>query len=887
MFQKYVHQQLDRVKACPQAAMLSQEVYAKFEERLNIICKVVSKSTMLKYMAEELSGENPFASVPALIPEEQKKKAKDSIKEKLDSGVMTLPAPLTDILDLRLNSVTNAFLEMISRIDENRVEICNALTDGKLYTKIEDIQFSAGDTHNHGRSVAILQTDVGKLVYKPRNLCINEQLYFLVERFFPEFVGIPKCIAFEGDFGVCEFIEKKRAEGEEEAKQFWYALGGLTAFIKMLNSIDMHFENILCSGTKPYLIDLETLLVPAKNSRGYQPCFVSLMPARRTEIEISPLINTSESGCAPVVNGKKVTVTQYLSDYKKGYHDAYTRIVSHREEIAEIIRSFPEHMAVRVLIRSSLPYVQNMMRLYHHSALESEKSYQEATAILSEIFHNSIPKDGEKIADSEVRQILHGDIPYMYTYVKSCFLFSDGEEVYFGMFDKSASENVLGILYSMNEKDELFDLTFIERAIRQYPEQFSDIETPENTSPERTEMPLPAKTALQEAKNLFEELYALHIPAPDGKLLWGSMSPEDCSFSFCGAGFATGMTGIAVFTAAYAYVSNDDHTRTLADTIMQETISSLETSLEKTISKNNASEYSIDLGEASGVGGILTGLALLRQYAPQSKLDELQKKWIELLSAIDFSKCDSSDRISGLTGLLTTLCRFAEYRHETDIIRKVADRLLELKTLEYHEKTLWKTISDKERPISGAGHGHAGIAQALFAVANVLDDEKYIPAAEEALSFEYDIYEKYAGKFGTWADLRSYPPEKYMNGYCSGAPGIGIMMERIQKIGTASKMVKTLSQLAGKSVDALPLNVRDHLCCGNSSIVEYYLSTDRIDTAGKVLGAIYDRKLKENSYRYMSYDRNNGVTPSLFYGIGGIGYEMLRYAFPDKILSLF
>ena len=28
-------------------------------------------------------------------------------------------------------------------------------------------------------------------------------------------------------------------------------------------------------------------------------------------------------------------------------------------------------------------------------------------------------------------------------------------------------------------------------------------------------------------------------------------------------------------------------------------------------------------------------------------------------------------------------------------------------------------------------------------------------------------------------------------------------------------------------------------------------------------------------------------TPSMFYGTAGVAYEMLRYAFPDKIQSLF
>lgn len=45
---------------------------------------------------------------------------------------------------------------MLCRMDKHKEEISSALLGGKTYTKITDIELSAGDTHNHGRSVVIL-----------------------------------------------------------------------------------------------------------------------------------------------------------------------------------------------------------------------------------------------------------------------------------------------------------------------------------------------------------------------------------------------------------------------------------------------------------------------------------------------------------------------------------------------------------------------------------------------------------------------------------------------------------------------------------------------------------------------------------------------------------
>lgn len=125
-----------------------------------------------------------------------------------------------------------------------------------------------------------------------------------------------------------------------------------------------------------------------------------------------------------------------------------------------------------------------------------------------------------------------------------------------------------------------------------------------------------------------------------------------------------------------------------------------------------------------------------------------------------------------------------------------------------------------------------------------------------------------------------------MHGYCSGAPGIGIMLEHIKRSGFVNETVEKLADYARESVDRLPLNARDHLCCGNSAIAEYYLTVGDPDAAGRVLGAMVDRRKKEGTYRYQAYKFHNGLIPSLFYGLSGVGYEMLRYAFPEKILSI-
>ena len=892
MFEKYINEQTDRVKNCPQAKMLCDDVYTSFEKKLRIIVETVTKSTVTKYISEEAAADNPFAAVPGLITDEQREKAVSALKNRLAGGEFSFPEQLTDILSLRLGNVTDAFLEMLSRMDENREAVCAALTNGRAYTRIEDVTLSAGDTHNCGRSVAILHTDAGKLVYKPHDMRGDEQIRLLADRFFPDIVGIPKCISFGDSFGVSEFIEKRRAEGEQEARKFWYDLGGMTAFVKILGSTDMHIENITCCGAKPYILDLETVFSPVMKNEAFEyvspelnmlrlssPCFSGILPCCVSDREISVLMNTDESGCAPQVNGKNVNVTQYLDELKNGYDAVYKRALSERENIAAAVRAFPQRLSVRTVLRATRDYSEYMKKLYHHTALSSNESKAQTNDLLVKILCHKSRAD-INAADIEAEQLERGDIPYFYTFADSRSLFSDGKEIAADVFKKSAAEHLLDNLYAMDDMNEQFDLTLIERAVRQYPKNPEPDK--ESDLPVRTQTPLSEETAFGEAGNLLEDVRSLSIPLPGGKIIWGCIDQGNSSFRFCDAGSAMGLTGIAVFAAAYAYVSGDERSRSFSDRIVSEAAEELNRMYEYLSSVDFSSDYMLSPGEYEGIGGIITVLELLRRYSPKKELEDFCGKIGFLLGKINFSEYYSSDRVTGIAGLVSAMCRSPLFRNEREIIRRASDRLIEMKTLDYNGKTLWKTLPGIQRPISGAGHGAVGIAEALFAAADVLGEEKYISAAKDALDFECEVYEKYFSKFGTWADLRTYPPNGYMHGYCSGAPGIGIMLERMKDSG--GDKVKKLTEYARSAADSLPLNLPDYLCCGNSAVAEYYLTVGDRESAGKVLGAMYDRRNKDGGYRY--YGLHTGKTASLFYGVSGVGYEMLRYAFPEKIISV-
>lgn len=196
---------------------------------------------------------------------------------------------------------------------------------------------------------------------------------------------------------------------------------------------------------------------------------------------------------------------------------------------------------------------------------------------------------------------------------------------------------------------------------------------------------------------------------------------------------------------------------------------------------------------------------------------------------------------------------------------------------------LWKTIPGKEHPISGAVHGMMGIAEAFTLADRILGTDRYAEEAGEALAFEAESYRE---RTGDWPDLRLPGNNKTSRGNCYGAEGIGIILNRLREAQDLIETAGKMAVRAEKAVRRHPDYNLDHLCCGNMSAAEYYLETGDRTAAGLRLAQVIRSKEINGFYRLgtAGFRPNHNVT--LFYGLAGIGYELLRYAFPQRFPSV-
>lgn len=130
---------------------------------------------------------------------------------------------------------------------------------------VTSIRLGIGDRHRGGKSVAIVTfSNKSTIIYKPRNLSIDKHFGELIN-YINKSLNIdlisPQVILRE-DYGWAEYIDYKECNSEIEVQQYYFRIGCLLSILYTLEATDFHYENIVCNGAFPVLIDLESFFSP-------------------------------------------------------------------------------------------------------------------------------------------------------------------------------------------------------------------------------------------------------------------------------------------------------------------------------------------------------------------------------------------------------------------------------------------------------------------------------------------------------------------------------------------------------------------------------------------------------------------------------------------------
>ncbi len=878
--------------------------------------KELSSHVLKAMMVEIISKENPLVKFDfELSTAQQRGNAIAEVKRQLSCGERSFPPLLTEKLGLAVSFAERHLNEMYDRLNENREVISKELFGGGQIQSILRIEGYAGDLHNGGRCTLIIETDRGKLLYKPHDCRGDVFFREIVEKYMPDTAIIPKCAAFGDEYGFCEFITASPTNTRESAARYYERFGRLSALFHALGSCDFHLENIMAVGEYPAPIDLETILTPKfrnvydkalfdeppEDGGSFQSDFneslyiSGILPVFTDNRELSPLLSKEDKNKAMPVSadGEKLTADIYLSEYLRGFETGYRGIMTIRSELKEMLDNFTD-IHIRRLMRNTNDYMKFLRRSSMPDKLASREAQDTITEILLKGAESTGIDNVAAMANVEAAALKRGDIPYFYVLGGGCDLMSDGKCAVPEYFEKSPVDYAKSRLDRMSEAELDFELDIIKHSFELRQEIVPERRPPkiEMENIDSADEIRSAADALNEARGIFRNLAENAVTAPCGERNWLDINDKG-QLAVSEPRLMKGTFGIGVFMAAYYAVTDDDHEKEEALGLIRDIFKSSAYYADSLKKARKLSPKNVNIG-LSGIGGVLTALALIYRYTKLDEFAGFADNIIKSLNKLKLDEITGSDMIGGPAGAIMPLCIFPEYsNNETakKLIGIFADKLLELQTLEYEDLKLWDTLG-KNRPISGAGHGMAGIGAALCKAGTLLDAPRYFKAAADAFDYEHHIYSE---KLGTWPDLRELPADHAMHGYCSGAPGIGLMLlsVRDRKDKCCAEYECDLDR-AINAVLSHPFLYRDHLCCGNSASVDFLTELYAVtederykEAARGLLSKMVRRKNMTGGFSFMTPEYRPHITANLFYGLSGVGYEFLRFARPDVIRSIF
>jgi type 2 lantibiotic biosynthesis protein LanM len=314
--------------------------------------------------------------------------------------VATYPV-LARLLGLASTFHTDATAELLTRFAADRTEIVGTLLGGADPGPLSEIRAGAGDTHRHGRTVAVLTFAGGaRLVYKPRDLTGHERFATAVRMLnIAGDLDLRTATALPRDgYGWVEFIPSQPLPDQAAAARFYRRHGALLALLHALHAADMHFENVIACGEHPVPIDVETLFHPVLTAPESAPDPAARMLAdsvQRTGLlpvvvageagaadvsalggstfidlvtdwelddhgalrEVKRQVTRTGSGNLPVLDGREVPVAAHEKALLAGFRAGYDAILRHRTEFIDLLEACGDD-EVRVAVRNSKGYAR-------------------------------------------------------------------------------------------------------------------------------------------------------------------------------------------------------------------------------------------------------------------------------------------------------------------------------------------------------------------------------------------------------------------------------------------------------------------------------------------------------------------------------------------------
>jgi type 2 lantibiotic biosynthesis protein LanM len=654
-------------------------------------------------------------------------------------------------------------------------------------------------------------------------------------------------------------------------------------------------------GRKAHAVDISALgIIPPKRSYIEQPGWLGINSDGMFWGEVETPVDIPTSSPFPI--GGSNRLKEFQGELCEGFRIQMQQFLDYRQvwlDSNSILRDFAG-LPRRIVLRATRIYFLIQLQCLEPASLKNAIAYSLKLEQLARSYVLATEKPiNWLVFEAELRQMEQLDIPFFEHLIDSNTLtLSDGLPNIQHFLDTS------GLLACQRRLEELsideidFQIQLIKGAIEAKQIKVSSLETPTEQI-NISDNCLSSDYKLDEVIRIAKQLQQQAIRDPRGYPEWLGIDigqdQEKFNFGLVGLSLYGGRCGIALFFAALAhFLRQQNFDLVYQESLVDDIRGSVAHILDIVKSKDSflLFRYLRDqpLG-LSGTGGILLTLQILSQLEINpidenfSNYERVAKVIIDCLTSERINKDQECDLISGCAGLIGPLLSIAQ---DVESKNLSSQKPLDLAIIcgehlisQQMENGGWLTLRDK-KPLTGFSHGVSGIIAALARLYELTEDDRFLTAIQKGLVYERSVFclEK-----RNWPDFRSSSePQKFMNSWCHGAPGIALSRLCLKKSGIWDEQIATEIEIALETTAKQDMGV-DHLCCGSFGRAAILNLSSDLDMGEKwdlfaqqIVELGMKRSSNQKSYRLFSTQEGELMLPGLFTGMAGIGLQLLSYS---------
>lgn len=815
--------------------------------------------------------------------------------------------------------------ECLARIEIHKADLQEILgLDSE--EKIIDLKCDVSDRHFKGRSVVIVIYEKHKLVYKPREMSVDIFWYnvaqWLTESDTDIIVRAAKVVSGEG-YGFVEWIEADKEASYDDDETYSYRCGNLLGIISLLGGTDFHFRNVICSKLTPVIIDVETLILPnvrqayATSQEGIQldvflrtpfmrtlllPKWIGSNPENAMDIGGLSAKNSDGTNLPRHADESYVECIEHPDIFLKGFNDVLVYVFEHKQEYVELINSVKK-IKFRYILRNTRVYYK-LLKYFSNPIYQKDGNIfkcvvSRAFAPYLLVGNAEMTKQMWKVGNVEYDELQKYHVPVFAVKGDSADLLGPDNNIvlkdYFYISPYEYVRHTVDMLtIDLIKKYEVYlrDVVSIHQVQNRetYNWQVSYFDS-------NRKWMIPDKDILMkeychdilhdihnkiENKVLSKELQLYFAPVKDSGT--GRYSMDIMKDALYG-----GRYGVQIFLEMYYHYFGYVKERQLLENNVYD--------MAKSFYDNNNETKWFGLSITNGLAGLLI---LLRNFAVISERTDFVELIVDIVRSIpkeNITRYQESDYYNGIAGLLYIICNTYKLfciktnDNDTELISYIVKDLLNRRS----ENGLWFQEEFYHQPLTGLGHGQSGYLLALSEAYDYINEEYLKKSLMEqicsCLKYEENCFDAAEKNLPDYRKLllkknidHSSKGKKFMYGYCSGILGSSLAINKATDNLISIEHKKWWKENAMEYLRKDVFIGNDSLCCGTTGWIDYLTTYHNNENWAKMMIERVIYSINEQGYVLNSLKEVDEI--SLFKGVSGIGYALLRYLsdYPSAII---